>query len=191
MVKGVTGYDSKLHLNGNILLGPEDGTFYNGTGTWKPYGSAVLTSEQNSLAGTSGGASSSDTKFSGKVVIGSSSTLGSGIITGSVSPAITGAATVDPQTVITTGIPVDGGSYYQMKMYMANSTGAAAAPTAVYIHYFTSKGVEITASKDTSALTTSSYLSYKNIQAPSTAAYMFINIILQTAGTYYVDNFWK
>jgi len=187
MVKGITGYDSRVHLNGNILLSPEDGTFYNGVGTWKPYGSATLTSETSSLGSAVGTSISTDSLYSAKVVVASSSTLGSGIITGSVSPAITGAATVSPQTVINTGIPIDAGNYYQVKLYMSTLSGTATSPTAVYINYFDYKGVEITASKDTSSVTTSSYLSYKNIQAPTGAVYMFINIVLQTAGTYYVD----
>ena len=175
--ESITGYNATVSISPNLMLSPQDSTFYRGVGSWTTFGACTLTADKIGPAPVKATIGSDidraiDVTYCGKVV---TTATNAQINNGSSSP-------------ITRGIPVEENKAYSLSAYLKNSTGTV-TPT---IRWFTATGAAVTAqpTSTSSAWTTASSWTkntYINVVSPATAAYATIELKFSVAGTYYVD----
>ena len=165
--ESLTGFAPTVTVSENLLLSPQDSTFYNGLGNWV-FGNATATSSNEQVPAS--GNTVIDNVYSCKLVAPSNSFS---MILGEDDP-------------IKKGIPVNAGVEYTVscKIKSPSSDGN------VYISlaWFDGTGtyIDSTSQVNTSANNTWKLLS-QTATTPANAVYAGIDISSSAAGTYYVD----
>lgn len=141
-----TGYSTTVTVSPNLMLSPQDSTFYKGVGNWKTSG-CTLTSATDTATPTSE-AYAIDTTYTGKAVVASSNaTMRLGYDTPNL-----------------TGIPVKGGTTYRV-YYHIKSTGSTGNVTTTVRWYDYSGALIATETPTVNAASTS----WANTQFTATA----------------------
>jgi len=175
--EAITGYNATVSISPNLMLSPQDSTFYRGVGSWTTFGACTLTADKIGPAPVKATIGSDidraiDFTYCGKIV---TTATNAQINNGSSSP-------------ITRGIPVKATTAYSLSVYLKNSTGTV-TPT---IRWFTSTGAPTASSSvsTSSAWTAASSWTkktYINVVSPADASYATIELKFSVAGTYYLD----
>lgn len=182
-VEAITGYDVTLADTRNLMLSPQDGTFYQGLGFWNAgtgctialvkavedgpdVGTPVLADVPNAI----------DFEYCAAVEVASADAT---IYNGFTSP-------------ITRGIPVSGSTDYALSFYAnfneSTSLLATATPT---ISWFDRKGNLISRTTVTNSTSAENAWVRFDMSAtsPSSAVYAGISVSFSVVGTWYVDMF--
>ena len=119
MVESLTGYAPTITASPNIMLSPQDSTFYNGIGYWLPIGDSSIALEQTTLTPTAE-TNSIDNQYCAKIVVG---TAGAHVRNGADLPVLH-------------GIPVSAGTSYTFSYYTKKSTGTGSVvPSITWYDY--------------------------------------------------------
>ena len=120
LVENLTGFAPTISVNKNLMMSPQDSTFYNGLGNWLPYGNCTLTLEKTTVTPTAE-AYSADSGYCAKVV---TTLAGASIQNGTTN-------------VIQTGIPVSNGGTYTFSYYVKTTTSGTfnVTPTVTWYDY--------------------------------------------------------
>ena len=177
LVEGVTGYNAEITESPNLMLSPQDSTFFEGTGNWlaDPITAMVEANAITIATPTSVQEPSAiDLSWVGKVTVFNNEAV---ITNGVVSP-------------ITRGIPVTGGETYQLS-YWAYIVSGSAPTVWERIHWFDRNGKLISTSQVASGSRHASGTSWTrgsySATAPSNAVYAGISFQFNIAGTWYLD----
>lgn len=164
--ESLTGYAPTLTVSTNLMLSPQDSTFYSGIGNWSAT-NATLTATDEQVPAS--GDNVIDTTYSGKIVASSSGSMSVG--------------TADP---ILYGVPVLAGTDYVVSCQ--HKSPSSAGNITLSIKWYDGTGTFISTASSTASPSINAWtLVQKTSTAPSTAVYATVTIAYSAAGTYYVD----
>ena len=165
-VESVTGFAPTITASENLLLSPQDSTFYNSTGNWTAT-NATLSSTDVQVPES--GDNVIDTVYSCQIVATGSGTMS----LGSSSP-------------ITLGVPVKGDTEYTYSAQVKSPTSAGNITLAV--QWYDHQGTSISTDTSTTigANNTWQQKSY-TITSPENAYYAVLKVNYSASGTYFVD----
>lgn len=166
-VESLSGYAPTVTVSPNLLLSPQDSTFYKGLGNWI-FGNATATFSDEQVPAS--GTNVIDNIYSCKLVAPSSSFS---MILGEDDP-------------IKKGIPIKGGVEYTVSCKIKSPSSAG--NVYITIAWFDGTGTYVDSSSqvNTSANNTWKSLS-QTATAPANAVYAGLDISSSAAGTYYID----
>jgi hypothetical protein len=179
-VESITGYDVNLIASRNLLLSPQDSTFYKGIGFWQADSGATITASNRFTTPNfeDVGSGAIDSTWSGKVV---TSATNRKVYNGYTSP-------------ITRGVPVVAGQEYALSFW-ANFTddpGVGTATAVPSIRWFDRKGQvleTVTAETGFDDAEGNWVRATYTQTAPENAVYAGISVTLSVVGTWYLDMF--
>lgn len=165
-VEALTGWAPTTTISPNLLLSPQDSTFYQTIGNWTAT-NATITSDFSQAPAT--GANVIDTKYSCKIVA-----------------SAAGAMTLGNDSPIMKAFSVSPSSPYVMSFQAKKTSGSGTlTPAITFYDYQQTALTTVTGSALTP--TTSWQVVSKTATSDATAAYAGLTISWSAAGTYYVD----
>ena len=165
-IESLTGWAPTTTISSNLLLSPQDSTFYQTTGNWIAT-NATITSDSTQTPAT--GANVIDNKYSCKIVANAAGSMS----LGKDSP-IMKAFSVSPSTS------------YVMSFQAKRTAGTGTIGSSITYYDFQQNALT-TDTATTLTPTTSWQVSSNTTTSDSTAVYAGLNISWSAAGTYYVD----
>lgn len=165
-VEAITNFAPEITVSSNLLLSPEDSTFYNSIGNWTAT-NATLSDTDVQVPET--GDNVIDTTYTCEIVATNSGTMS----LGSSSP-------------ITLGVPVKGDTEYTYSSQVKSPTSAGNISLSVQWYDHQGASINTDTSTTISANNTWQQKSY-TITSPEDAYYAVLKINYSAAGTYYVD----
>ena len=175
-VESMTGYDAVLTESTNIMLSPQDSTFYQGTGFWVTGPGCTLVANGYNIATPTleDEPNAIDLQWCGKVTPATTDT--------SISLGVTAP--------ITRGIPVSEGAQYAISFYARTNVVGAGVDVSVY--WYDSDGKLLSSSIDGwSFSTTDNWDVYliDELAAPANSKYLGISLKFDSSDVYYLDMF--
>ena len=165
-VEALTGWAPTTTVSSNLLLGPQDSTFYLTTGNWVPT-NATLSSDTTQAPAT--GANVIDDQYTCKVIASDSFTMDLGAD--------------DP---ISKGVPVTAGSEYTASVQIKSPSSAG--NSAIAVAWYDGKGSVISSDTGNTVSANNTWkVSKITATAPAGAVYASLEISSNSAGTYFVD----
>ena len=165
-VETLTGWAPTTTISSNMLLSPQDSTFYRTVGNWAAT-NATITSDSSQAPAT--GANIIDTKYSCKIVAASA-----------------GSMTLGKDSPIMKAFSVSPSSPYVMSFQAKKTSGSGTlTPAITFYDYQQTALTTVTGSALTP--TTSWQVASKTATSDATAAYAGLTISWSAAGTYFVD----
>lgn len=168
LVESLTGYQPSISVSHNLMLTPQDSTFYKGLGNWRAEGNCNLTLED--VEPVTNEVLSIDNMYSAKVVV--TGTANTRIVNGEEAP-------------ITRGVPVSQNLEYTYSLYAKTVTGTVSGT--LTINWHTSSGALISSSSS-SEVFTSTWDEYSvTAISPAGATYATIAVSFSSTGTVFFD----
>jgi hypothetical protein len=170
-VQDLTGFTTEVTTSANLLLSPQDSTFFKSVGNWKTYGNCAITSVRNVAPPVE--ADAVDTLYTGRVVVGDEY-------------ARIGNGTAKP---LLYGVPVSGGEEYTFSFYYSYLNQTTGVSVKANIQWFDYRGNKISqnAQATFSAATSAWQQTSLTASAPAGATRAGIEILFQGTGTVYID----
>lgn len=183
LVEAITGYDAAISVSRNIMLSPQDSTFFEGTGFWTTSSTCTLEALGYTITSPTSEDEPQAIEFDW---------------VGKVTPEDTDAyISLGTSAPITRGIPVTPGVSYNISTYVYSSasSGAGIVPT---VYWYDIKGKLLSTNANGSGplapygtpLTVTgdwSRVFFMDQLAPVNAAYMGLSWRFTTADVYYLD----
>lgn len=180
-VESLTLFQSAITVRPNLMLSIQDSSFYKDVGFWEEVparttpttGAILLDAVETTVKTAAAGDLILDDTWAGKAVV---SAAGAKMVLGTFSP-------------ITKGIPVKAKTSYSVSFN--HKAAASITNNTVVISWYTANGALISSSTNSLSMT-SGWATRKKIDlaaSPIGSAFMCIEIVFATTGTYYFDRF--
>ena len=168
--ESVTGFAPTVTLSPNLMLSNQDSTFNGGIGHWVPLGKCSITMDNSTYPPTSEPLAI-DMNYTGKVTV---TSAGAKLVNGLFNPQ-------------GEGIPVVGGTAYNISLYSQCSTSSASVK--ITASWFDHTGTLISSSSSSPISVASGWtkVAYENQTAPTGARYLALSLEFGTTGTYMID----
>lgn len=165
--EALTGFAPTINVSTNLMLTPQDSTFYQTVGSWTATNATIESTTE--MVPTTNGVNVIDEVYAGKIVASSS-----------------GVASTGTTNPIELGVPVTADTEYTVSAKIKSPTSAG--NMVLTITWYTKDGVSISTSASSSIAANNTWKDISvTATAPSTAKYASVSISYSAAGTYYLD----